>query len=272
MKYFILFFILITLSFKSYSYSFFRIPIGGLKLSSESFRRYATPQLRSIVNEYFLVLRKISPDTAKILKLRRSSLKISDQSKVISKNCRIFNEECVQLFSDLAKSSMRFEKDIYIELENALITSIQIDDQIEYIRLLKDLATIQASTSHDIEEFQILLGTDLEKYSKNIYDIQKKVDRSQFLLNIKINTLVPAYLRSEFENVWSSFILPIEKNVLGQNDKKFLLSHLERFNIDWNSFHKNITKGNYNLPKSKIKVSSIMHNRWNQILKIILRR
>ena len=272
MKYFILFLVLISISFNSYSYSFFSIPIGGLKLSSESFRRYARPQLQNIVNEYFLVLRKVSPETSKIIKLRKASLNISTQTKTIVKKCNEFNEECVNIFLKLKKSSTQFEREIYMELEKAHISSIQIDDQIEFIRLLKDLATIQASVSHELEQFQILLGTDLEKYSKSIFDLQWKIDQSLFLLNIKINTLVPAYLRAEFENVWISFILPIEKNVLGKNDKKFLLSHLERFNIDWNSFHKNVTKGNYNLPRSKVKVTDIMHNRWNQILKIILRR
>jgi hypothetical protein len=272
MKYFILFFILISLSIKVHSYSFFSIPIGGLKLNSESFRRYARPQLRSIVNEYFLVLRKVSPQTARIINLRRNSLQVSNQTNQIVKKCNEFSEECKNLFSTLKKSSTRFEKEIYKELESTNISTIQIDDHIEYIRLLKDLATIQASVSHELEEFQILLGTDLERYSKGITEIQKKINQSQFLLNIKINTLVPAYLRPEFENIWSSFILPIETNVLGQNDKSFLLNHLERFNIDWNSFHKNITKGNYNLPRSQVKVSDIMHNRWNQILKIVLRR
>lgn len=272
MKLFIPFFILFLTCENALSYSFYRIPINGLKINNNSYRRYARPQLRSIVNEYFFVLKKISPESNTILNLRRSALSIFNNTLYLKDQCHVESEECSSKFKSLAKDVIRFEKEIYNDLEKVEFANTSIDDQIEFLRLLKDLSIKQASMSHFIEEYQILKDTDFEKYSSNIIDIHEKAKESLFLLNIKVHILVPARLRSEFETVWRSFILPIEQNILAKNDPDFLISHLERLNIDWNSFHKNISKGNYNLPKSKIKVTSIMHNRWNQILKIILRK
>jgi hypothetical protein len=243
-----------------------------LKLNNDSFRRYAKPQLRSIVNEYFFVLKKVAPDSAPVVSLRQSARSIFKSSLYIQENCHQDSEECDKKYNQLSKEVIKFEKEIYSNLEKVQFSNKAIDDQISFLRLLKDLATKQASMSHFMEEYQILKDTDLEKYSRNIEDIHQKAQESLFLLNIKVHILVPAHLRAEFENIWRSFILPLEQNVLDTNDPKFLVNHLERLNIDWNSFHKNISKGNYNLPKSKIKVTGIMHNRWNQILKVILRR
>ncbi len=225
-----------------------------------------------MVNEYFLVMKKVSPESAKILSLRKYALSINSKSESITLECRDFNSKCSNQLKSIKKEIVNFEKSIFKEIEDVKITSVQIDDQIEYLRLLKDLAVKISSLSHSIEEYSLLKDSELERYSKNMYDISDGTNEALFLLNLKINTLMPSHLRPEFEKVWKGFVLPIEQNVLRKNDKEFLLSHLERFNIDWNSFHKNITKGNFDLPKSKTLYSDIIHNRWNQILKIILRK
>ncbi len=165
MKYFIPFFILSFLCKSVFSYSFYRIPIKGLKLNKESYRRYAKPQLRSIVNEYFFVLKKVSPESVPIINLRRSALSISKNSLFIQKNCREQSSECPKKFKKLSTEVIRFEKEIYNNLEKISFSRGDIDDQIEFLRLLKDLSTKQASMAHFIEEYQILKETDLEKYS-----------------------------------------------------------------------------------------------------------
>ncbi|OUR98509.1 hypothetical protein A9Q84_03605 [Halobacteriovorax marinus] len=257
-------------------YSFFKIKPNDIKLSSESFRRYVRPQLKSIVSEYFHVLKKVSPETEPIISLRRNILSISKMTRNYVTSCSNLNAEglsnCPNKVQQISHLLKQYEKNLYKKLENFSLIGSEIEDALSYQKLLRNLITSLAAINHHLEEYRILNGTDFEKYATSFDEINLLVEKSLAEINLKMNILVPLKLKNEFETIWISFILPIQEMVVLKNSKTFLITHLERLNIDWNSFNKNMTKGNYNIVLSKIKVTKIMHNRWNAVLKIILRK
>jgi hypothetical protein len=276
MKKIILLLFFFLLSSNSFSYSFFKIKPSDIKLTPESFRRYAKPQLRSIIKEYFHVIRKISPETESLISLRRDIYSISKITNNFIKNCSRHQEneevDCSRKIQELSSSLKKYEKNLYTKFEEFSISHGEIEDKLGYQTLLRNLIRLLAGANHHFEEFRILSATDFEKYASNIDDVSRSIQGSVSVINLNINILMPSKLKNEFEKIWSSFILPIEEKVLIANNRKFLTSHLERLNIDWNSFNKNMTKGNYNISMNKIKVTKIMHNRWNAVLKLILRK
>lgn len=276
MKSLILLFTISFLPSNTYGYSFFKIHPNDIKLSPESFRRYAKPQLRSIVNEYFHILRKISPKTEPIISLRNDIISLSKITRDYIDNCSRFQEnpeiDCPKKIQNISNSLKKYERNLYQRFENFSLKNSSIEDQLAYQNLLRGLIRLLAGSDHHFEEFRILSNTDFEKYASNMNEVNALIEKSLSKINLNINILIPTKLKDEFENIWTSFILPIEQKVILGNNRKFLITHLERLNIDWNSFNKNMTKGNYNIALKKIKVTKIMHNRWNAVLKVILRK
>lgn len=245
-------------------------------MSNESFRRYAKPQMRSIINEFFHILKKVSPESEPVINIRRNLRQLYLESVELTKFCDqrdiALNDKCATQIKDFSRKLKLFESMLYKNISNYKLIDDRIDDSIAFNVLLQELVLSNSKVNHHFDEFKMLRGTDFQRYSKAPIHIERIIHDSLKVVDLKLNILVLHEYRVEFDNVWTSFIRVLEQRILLPNDKDYLLNNLERLNIDWNSFHKNMTKGNYDIPLSKVKVTNIMHNRWNQILKLILRR
>ncbi|WP_044557239.1 hypothetical protein [Halobacteriovorax marinus] len=272
-----LFLVILLLSYPSMGqYSFYAIKKSDIRMSNESFRRYAKPQIRSIINEYFHVLKKVSPESAPIISLRRNLRQLYLESAELTKECdprdTTPKENCVTQINDFSRKLKLYESELYSQIEDFKILPKRINDSLIYKNLMDELVLSNSKVNSHFDEFKMLRATDFQRYSSSPSQIEGLLYNSLELLDLKINILIPFKYRVEFDNVWSAYIKVLEQRVLTPSDKEYLLAHLERLNIDWNSFHKNMTKGNYDIPLPKVKVTNIMHNRWNSILKLILRR
>jgi hypothetical protein len=67
------------------------------------------------------------------------------------------------------------------------------------------------------------------------------------------------------------FFKKVDEKLLFEKDQEFLIKRLEELNLAWNTFHMKMTKENNDLSSQNIKLIKIMHNRWNSVLKIVLR-
>ncbi len=269
-------FILFTANTTVAQYSFYAIKKSDIRMSNESFRRYARPQIKSIINEFFHILKKVSPESEPVINTRRNLQQLYLESVELTKFCDLrditLNDKCATQIKDFSRKLKLFEARLYKYISNYKLKSNRIDDSIAFNVLLQELVLSNAKINHHFDEFKMLRGTGFQRYSKSPIHIERVLHESLKVVDLKLNILVLHDYRVEFDNVWSSFIRILEQRILLPNDKDYLLDNLERLNIDWNSFHKNMTKGNYDIPLSKVKVTNIMHNRWNSILKLILRR
>jgi len=88
--------------------------------------------------------------------------------------------------------------------------------------------------------------------------------------------ILPALISTEFkvvfDQVWYGFIKPIDRHILQESNIKYLLKHLGDLNLSWNAFHMRVAKSELRMKKSELQTVQIMHNRWNSILKVILRK
>jgi hypothetical protein len=76
--------------------------------------------------------------------------------------------------------------------------------------------------------------------------------------------------QEDFTTYWSSFVKPIERNVIIRNSKQYFLSNINDLNIRWNALNVRLTKRDFLIPKQAKTLLKIMHNRWNNILKVSL--
>ena len=116
---------------------------------------------------------------------------------------------------------------------------------------------------------------EIEKYHKHkssgLLEIASLVES----LNLRFYRIpflvISEPLREMLYNVWVLFFRNIEKLGPTVKDRKYLMKRLEELNIAWNTFHMKTTKGPYQIdPKIQSSIK-IMHNRWNLVLKVILK-
>ncbi|MBT3583544.1 MAG: hypothetical protein HN509_01450 [Halobacteriovoraceae bacterium] len=260
----------------SANYPYFHFERKNIKLSNESFRRYIRPQLRSIISEFYHLLKKLAPLQGDLVSLKSKILKMNSQWNQLKKICPNDQEKCQDLFGKFYQEARSLDKQILVLKKSKLRYSdkkafSQFDSLVHLSKVLDQILNRNYLLLHYIEEHKIVSDDPFFRFRDSQQKFQQLVHSMKISSEMIIVSLLDKNVRGDFDFAFSNYIKVLESNILLGNDKNFLISRLEDLNMVWNSFHMKMVKGNVKLPKALSKIIIIMHNRWNSILKIILR-
>ena len=246
------------------------------RISSDSFRRYVTPQLRSMANEYYLLIKKVEPLSSDMIEVKKSYEKLSIKWDEWKSKCLTGGESCSKDLRKIYQEFVGVEENVG-NLRGALSNldstrPASVDTVLAMYADISELSVIDTRLTHAIEEMLITIDTPYWSPSMLANDIDQALHRATIITGITFTRLLPSEISSDFEFVWQSFIHPIEKRVLRTNDDAFLMNRLEAYNNNWNSFHMKIAKSNKDVDRGVIQIVETMHNRWNNVLKVIMKR
>jgi len=265
-----------VLSFKAGAYSFLYCDYKDINLDSTMLERYIKPQLKAMVSEYYQTLATLHPVNPQLIKIKESTQKASTEWKVWNEHCITWSDHCIQELKKIKK----IQKELEVQ-----ITSLQkqIFDRSFFIsQFFTDSLFLLSS---DLDELSMLNYKTIDAMDMipilaidNKIPVQSKTDlieshtNSMQLLSEKIFTqLLPKTLKHQYFELWFFFVKDLERYLALNNSDAFFLSKLEYFNQNWNTFHMLLSKHIVQAPQSTINTLSIMHNRWNSILKVILK-
>lgn len=246
------------------------------RIASDSFRRYVIPQLRSMANEYYLLIKKVEPLSSDMIEVKKSYEKLSVKWDNWKSKCLTGEEGCSDSLRKIYQGFVGVEENVG-DLRGALSNldatrPATVDTVLAMYADISELAVIDTRLTHAIEEMLITIDTPYWSPGALAHDIDQSLHRASLITGMTFTRLLPHEISSDFEFVWQSFIHPIEKRVLRTNDDAFLMKRLEAYNNNWNSFHMKIAKSNKDVDRGVIQIVETMHNRWNNVLKVIMKR
>lgn len=250
--------------FKANSYPYFHFNSKNIKISQISYGRYIRPQISSIVQEFYFILKKLDPLGQDFILLKNQVSKFKSAWEKWNSKCPSLTEECQKSFNKL----------------NQLITKID-----------HNILKLQASVGRKRNEVQknnaeelLFFTRSLDNISNLIYKAKNQLKTKDFKLLTplfhKISIITEMLMtkrldksyQEDFDFLWVNYIKIMENNILNNKNKDYrlFLSKLEDLNLCWNTFHMKIMKSNGSIPRNVNSIINIMHNRWNSILKMIL--
>jgi hypothetical protein len=258
------------------TYPIHNLQKGEISLTPESFNRYVRPQLRNMVVEYYQLLRKLEPSTNEFIELKNKAFELSTDWQKAVDICQKDNNHanCEKEIKGLYKKSRELDRHMLalrksrIPIEN-FIEEKQVDAAIETTKLVDEISNINYANLHYLEEVLITLNAPNNTSSIRL---ARKEDLQLILIKseMTITSVLSKQYQEIFEYLYQVFIKTAENNVVRDSDREFLLKNLERYNMVWNAFHMKLSKGGEEVPKPILQTISIMHNRWNSILKILI--
>lgn len=251
---------------KTSYYPYLKRPI---LLSDRSFNVYIIPQLRAISQEYFHLLRKLNPVHSETINLYKKVLSLARKMEGINQICQESNNRCEEVFKKAYKITRSLDKDVNT-LQSKYI-KVEYPPELDFVSSLDKMSLQIYILLHKIEENLLTLKTSFTSYYFGKSEFQPLIHRMLLDSEFMLTQMLEGSLKDVFDSVWTGDINEINQHLIYQKDKIFLLKRLEELNLTWNTFHMKMTKGNYNIPTPLIKLIKVMHNRWNSILKVILR-
>ena len=241
--------LLVLYFFSSLTPSFSFYDNQALKLNKRSFERSILPQLKSINRDFYSMLKNFDQRYSVLLEGRTVILSLSSTSSLKELSERLLNLESILNRLDvLGVASLSTRHDLWIlEISNFHKKVIDFSNQVQ--RALFEGASKEKKWDH---------------FSHTISRL-KIIYQRFFLVPLEDN------LRRIVTELYHSFILPTEQHILKKKSKQYLLKNLETLNFAWNNFHMRISKGPHKQPTKILIIGKTMHQRWSNILRIIIR-
>jgi hypothetical protein len=260
--------LLLLISFEVFAYTKAKVSV-----SDYTFRRYILYQTKSIVQDYKSVQSHYLNKAEEFMGWRTFVFKSQKESRTVLKNCpKLITVECRKNILKMLKHLKELERDIlskYQQVQNISESERHIHLQIRnYNKLnqsvLKSITKLEMISNSTKYELKTLDGEG--------HSIIQVVDEVYFNLNEFLNSLIPSNYFSQFKNVFAHFINPLENQVYLNHNKDYLKYHLEDLNINWHAFNMYFTKIDKSTPKSIEVLLKTMNNRWNNILRLIIKQ
>lgn len=252
---------------------------GGRKLSmtDETFRRFVIRQLKSMHVEFFFVIKKLHPDSAELISLRERLMYMQKDFLRWRNDCQSKNINCLPQLRELYRQCKNLDQTILHLQESKLMLSdvkdaSDIDIRLQIYSSLTEMVKTNSEILHSLELTMMVSETPYFSLMPPQQDFSHLIHRMLLMAELNMTALLGSPLREEFYSLWTNFIKPIEFHILENEDKNYYLNRIEELNIYWNNFHKNLSKTHQNeLTSPILSTVRVMHNRWNSLLRLILR-
>ena len=282
--------ILLLSTLSAHAYQYYYYDAAKVKVGKASFRRYVRSQARNIVSEFYNIIGKLSLMQQSLTHVRRSILEQEVKWNQWLKKCPLVTSECSKELTQFYKRARKLDKHLLLVQKNNLkkwqqlstSSNNYVDILLSISKELDTISTLNYQSLHLIEEILITSGDD-EKATFFSKDRFGPLLRMMLLTgdDLVVTQIGHARTQMHVRKVWMNFITKLERHILVNNNQDYLLSHLDNFNISWNSFHMNIKKDRFIhdydmnkkpfVPSSVMNTIQMMHNRWNWILKLYLK-
>lgn len=283
MKYFsyLITLLVLTASNTGWGYQYYYFHTKELDLSNASFNQYVLPQLRTINQEFYNLLKRSFPLQNEVISIKKHIASMQETWEVGSQRClkQEPHSQCDQLLIKLKKDSRELEQLVSTFQKNKLNSKDIIHDRSVVDRVLGISEFIDQVTltnyllQHKLEN-RIIDQSSVDALKRDHFSkhsIQNLLNNLGFYSQILIIDLIDKDYRDLYESLWENFVKPIELQVIPSANQKYLINNLDKLNIGWSSFHHKMERGNLNVAPSTLNSISTMRTRWNEILKLYLK-
>jgi len=241
-----------------------------LDVTSYEYNRYVKPQLKSIIQDYKTLIFILNPEL-KVLKESFSlKKKLSKLEYSLKDKCFITKEnKCLKKIEEVSILLRKLKKSCYNKIDFSKVKNLTIDEKLKAQNKLTSFYQEITKTEIEIDTFLMEVKLLAPKFI-NSKEIKHQMSNIVTFFDLFILQSSDNRFQDDLTTYWSSFVKPIERNVLIRNNKQYFLSNINDLNIRWNALNIRLTKRNLLIPKQAKTLLNIMHNRWNNILKVTL--
>ena len=244
-----------------------------IALTSYEFNRYVKPQLISITQDYQSLIIQINPELSELKPMFNTYRNLIEESLRLEKYClkKEVNLDCqksLETSMDTVRKSfpligkpIKFSEKKYFGA-NDIVVAYQAQNQ-----FFESFTSLETNL-HNIY-YLYLSRTDVKA---RMVELIKSIQLSYVTFSDFILKSSDKRFFTEFKAFWSDFIKPVKLFILPQNDQALFIQKLNEFNLRLNFLNVVLTKRNHPISKQTKTLVTIIHNRWNNILKVTLRR
>ncbi len=251
-----------------------------LSVNRLQYLRYIRPQMRSIVSDFYSVLKLLYPQTAEVISLKQYMHKIETSVADFQDECLEGGQEkecenkIQQISTQIVRISQFVDKERLRTQSSNFLLNCPEDNQencLNYIWQLENFSFFSLKLKYNLQSLMLTRRTDFAQDKIHLQEMQNNLNRLGIYWGIMLCSSVAEKHRIVFEDMLSTLIDPLRQISSQPQGHQVLAAKLHDLNISFNMTNKLLMKGTLKADPIAKKLLNTIHFRWNSVLKIVLR-
>lgn len=236
-------------------------------LSPQVFQANVKPVLSGIINDFYQMI-SLFPNFPKPL---IGIVELIDNMEEIKEALRTtcpsqLNDKCRPTVDDLRTRLIDIETRTFqlwseVKPDNSVYMTSLIG-----MRLLSEFKGELVLLKGTLDNASFLMRAKISE-PKGTFILIKKLDELNTILSLTVVEFVPFQYKEDFRSFFFNFVHPIESHISKNKNYEFLNRNVNSLNFAVNLLNQNLTKRNKKTPEGMAPFLSLIHNRWNSLLR-----
>lgn len=255
-----------------FSNSVFALQTPQRKINTDNFQKIVRPQAKIILNQFYNLLDKISPEQSEMIAVKQSIVDAKTNWDHWLKHCGELAADCPSKLEAVHQDMIRIERLVLILQKktfklNANLKSHEIDSRIDLVDTLDEMSNQSFHLLNAIEMQMIRSVTPEPQYAANYLEISQNLHFMQVDAERSFLGGLSDELQPHFDFVWNNFLKDLERYVVIESKQSVFAQRVEDFNLSWNAFYSKMISENFAIPEGSKPYLQTIHQTWNGILR-----
>lgn len=238
------------------------------QINRDAFMGRVRPVLNGILNDFYQMI-SLFPDFPKEI------IPLVHELDTLGPEKEILKDLCPSLITKACRKEIQSLRDKLMKIKT-LSTNVMAKQKMPsslYMNTISGYRLI-ARFDAELEEAKGLLDNTAFLISAEIpqkrqtYTLIKELDELDTIISLAIVEYIPYQYKEDFRHFFFGFIHPVQIQIARNLNYEFIHRNIDSLNFSWNLLNMNLTKRNKKTPEGMAPYLSLIHIRWNSLLRI----
>jgi hypothetical protein len=236
-------------------------------LTRETFQGQVRPVLNAILNDFYQMIGHFPDFPKELVPLIEKLDTLTTDKETLRETCpRLVEKKCQPTLTSLRQKLVEIKLQA-LKVQGAQRQSASLHlNSLSGQRIISEFDTQVEEIKGYLDNADLILAANLPQRRETFF-ILKELDELNTLVSLSLVEFIPFLYREEFRHFYFNFVHPIQLQISKNKNYEFLNRNVNSLNFAINLLNMNLTKRNKKTPEGMGPFLSVMHNRWNSLLR-----
>jgi hypothetical protein len=236
-------------------------------LGRDSFMANVRPVLNGILNDFYQMITLFPAFPKEIIPLIQEVDTLSTYKENLKDACpRLIDKNCNQILKPLREKLTKIKALSLQVMSHQKLSSSLYMSSLSGLRLVNDFDTKLEEVKGYIDNASFLMTAQIPQ-RRATYFVIKEMDELSTLLSLAVVEYIPFNYRENFRHFFFNFVHPVQNQISKHKNYEFLNRNVNSLNFAVHLLNMNLTKRTKKTPEGMAPYLSVIHNRWNSLLR-----
>lgn len=240
---------------------------GQRVLNQDSFRINVRPVLNGILSDFYQMISLFPQFPKELILLTQELETLTPHKALLLETCpRTIDKRCEKILTSLRQRLSVLQTHSWNLVSHHQFPASLYLNSISGIRITAEFNTELDELKGYLDNSSYLIAANIP-HKRSTFEIIKKLDELNTNLSLAVVEFIPFNYRDDFRHFYFNFVHPIQLNISKNKNYEFLNRNINSLNFTINLLNMNLTKRNKKTPEGMGPYLSVIHNRWNSLLR-----